>query len=616
MNIKNDGFINKQPISDSEIVKQGQDSNHMEIEISNEVNEILEEMETFVQSVKLSPILFEEENNLPSVQEIEEMTEVLNKNLNKAAADVDKKLDHLFNSSIGETDEEKVKKALNIIYDNYRHIEETLEKHEGSSEIAETSAKLLKIPLDAMIMGCHFAEKISENLESPASLVTFGNEVGLVGLGIIGIGIKCYSIQNQGKMISINHEKVNLILEKIKNEKNPAVIEELHKEIMIILKDIEHLNKEMKTNLLSVTHEFFAEAFEKTPSFIDFTASSTHLFASHADILTKLMEVSSGLSVAGAIVSLGWTSYQVYQHSDRLKTTDRKIDELTKKNNGLTEDEVYIAYIIQSKLDRMKELKSNQKLKLGLRILNLTASSLALSAAFKGALIASGVAVGATTSIALTGTGVVGLTLLGGVAGVGTGLAVYQNRFNIEHAVKAIPLITKKLILKNQLKNAEKVYEVTKDNVKNLLNSSKQNNMEKLSLLTIPDNIEDLLKSKNPQTRFIELMNQEKIIIDELNKAGKEHTDAGQLMKKLFKKIDSLTTKRKDVDLARRFKNLEKGFRNYDLTTLNVVKKVIEEGLADPSLQVQIRNYLRSELSRTGIEATWDDVLNYILDDK
>jgi len=552
---------------------------------------------------------------LPNLEEVKQVVSELDQEISNIVKTLDKKLDDLFSVSNPTTPpKEQFQNALKLIESEYVILQEKLNLLDERDEFVESINTKLQIPLNAMIIGSHLAEKISEHLGTVATVTAFAGEIGLEGLGVIGIGMKCYKIQAEAKTISNYQTQLDSLHKLITTTNNPKQLKEAHQQIILIEKKMNALQTSLQDQIVEVTQEFFQQVFEKSENFIDFVSSSPTMLTSHAEVLSKMMTISSGLSIAGAIVSLGWTSYQVYQHSNALDTIGSAIEQLLETHQSMTSDQVTLAYITQAKIDRLKELKKDKKVQLGLKIVNLSASSLALTAAFKGALLASGIVLGTTASAALTGTGVAGITLLGGTALLGGGITAYKNRYNIEYAVKALPLVTEKIIINNQLKKVNNTYQQGLIKLKQLSAAFEENKQKQAQLLTIPDNIEDLLKLNQSQARFKQVFETENKILLEINDANETLVKTKNLSKQLFDKLSSLNNQQAEIRLNRKVKNLEKGFKTYDLTTLNIVKKVIEENLTDPELYEQVRQHLKNAAFEVDEKVSWDNILEYILE--
>lgn len=591
-----------------------------EEDLSNQ--EIIETAQQLINELSSLPNISDEieKEEIPKVEEINEAIGQIDDQVQKLTADVDAQIISLLNSSAGMTEEEKAKEAIKIIEQQYGTIEGKLKDSVEMGKKVEEVANYLHYPTVALLLGMHFAEIINSHLSQPLDFAGLAGGIGglgnleLGGLSIIGLGFKCYSLQKRGEEIKVKEERKQVLIEKVKVETNAGVLEDLNAEIEMLDRVIDSLKSDLKLGIVEASQAFMVDLFEHSSELINAFTTSSDLLVNHADLVARLMEISNGVSIAGSLISLGWTTYQVYNHSSKLRHANQQISHLTSRLIAMTKEEAYLAYILQSKLDRLNNIRSNEKVDLGLQVVKFSATSLALTSALKGSLILAGVAIGTTASVALSGAGITGIVLLSGTLAAGTGIVVYKNRYNIEYGVKAVPLLTQKLILKKQLARANVVQEKAQEKMGLLVVDFKENSKKKAELFEVPDNIEEALTRRNPQAAFSSVLAKEQLISKEIDDLREILNSSIKSINELKTTIQQLESKQQEHKERRDLKNFRNQFNNYDLTTLNIIRKVLDEGLNTEESRNQIRDFLRSENFPVPRNVEWKHVLDYILE--
>jgi len=223
------------------------------------------------------------------------------------------------------------------------------------------------------------------------------------------------------------------------------------------------------------------------------------------------------------------------------------------------------------------------------------------------------------TSLVLTATGGAGIALIGGTAAAGMGVAAYQNRYEIEHVVKSIPIESQRLIVKTQLRLIEKTYKEIKQKLKllELHQLEIQKKLEAIQENPLPT--EKNRKKIIAQMYAAELENKKNFqqmnhIMDEMNKTLEEEKDSTTKIKALRKELASLEKRKLTIDHEKKAKNLRKKFKY--IQTGEMIKKTIEEGLSIPSTREGIRRFLLSQKFPVMQDFSPDTVLEYVLSAK
>lgn len=568
----------------------------------SELQEIIEDEIETIEPKKLNREL--EEAN----QEIEEIV-----------VDTEKEIESVLEES-SKTSGEKLNKVIKLLQEDSAVIQEKIKELAEVGEKGEKISDYLAKPLLGLSVGIHIAEKIESHLPAEIETLSLATEQGKIGLELVGLGFKCYAIQKKGDLIRAKIAEKDALTLQAQKVKDPKKIEQLDTQIEALDREIDLLKESFREEIAVVTKEFLSTAFKESSNVLEIVANS-NLIDQHSTVMEKLLIASSDLSLAGSLVSLGWNCYQVAQHATHLSHTETKIEELKELSKKLSPDDIYTAYIVQTKLDRLANVKLDYQFTLGTKIVNMCASTLALAAATNTALIASGVAIGATASLALTVSGGTGVALAGGTVAAGIGVAAYQNRYAIEHAAKSIPIESQKFIVKTQLQMAEKTQKEIQKKLKQLEEAQVKNQKKLQALQDKPPpkgkrSSEIVTKMKENEIANRKAFQKMNETMAAMNITLDLEKECNAKIKSLRKELKNLETKKTVISDEKKMKNFRKKFRTYDLSTLSVIKKTIEEGLSLPETRAQIRAFLHSQNFPARQDFSVDTVLEYLTSSK
>lgn len=529
---------------------------------------------------------------------------------------VDDEIDnYLDNVDPNKSPEEIASDLIGIIQRHKEDIQERL--HNTAMRVGGIHDKVefLNQPLYILTKGISLAEKILNRLPEKVDEIFIAAQHLGHGLDLLGIGFGCFSIQQNAAIIRNKEEELEKLLQQLEHATLPEVVQAIDRQIVALSFEIERLKGGLQEKILNITYSYVKEVFRNTPVVLNF-ATTSNLIDANAKVIEKLLIASNGISLGGALISLGWSTYQVVQHSSHLLSLGKKIEKLQNQLKDLNQEDAVFAYILQSKLDRLSNVKTNYEYKLSTKVINFCAGSLSVAAATKGVMLATGLTIGSIASVGLSVAGGTGIALSLGVAAVGLGVTLYQNRYNIEHGYRSAPIEVQKATSLLSLKLMEHRLQSSKSN-QSKLEKACETLQEKIENLEIVKDEGDSKKIRE-QMRKIEIQN--KKLNSQLVKMRENldyyvsvEEDTTNKIEDMKKEIEGLRENKKDLALERKLNNFQKKFKRYDLKSLDVIKNVINEGMEDPIIRKQIREFLLREKYEAKHDFSTEDVINYIL---
>lgn len=587
-------------------------------------NSTLQFIDKFDESNPVMRQIAEEEIQSLNPEELNEVINEVDEQISEICQELDRKIDAFFADEAPQIpSEEQIEEIIGILEEESKIIEEKLKSKKKSAEMGREVTEYLTNPLLGLGIGIHIAEKIKKNLPEEVHTTLLASSKTKTALGFLGLGMECFALQKQSAVIRQKSQEKEALLKLVQKESNPKKIESLDLQIEALSHEIDSLQEHLNEEIKEVTEKFIVKSFSEAANILELVANSK-LIDLHADVMKKLLIASNDISFAGSLISLGWNCYQVAHQASHLSRTSNKIDELKEISAKINQaEDVFVAYIIKAKLDRLANVKIDYQMGLATKIVNMCASSLAVAAATNTALITAEVAVGTTASLVLTASGGIGMVLAGGVIAVGLGVAAYQNRYEIEHAAKSVSIESQKLIVKTQLQLAEKTYKATSQKLKEIENSQHkigrhlQSLQEKPGIVTKNKNKNEIvkeMKSRESENKMAFQLIQKYMV--EMNEVIEKEQLCMSTIKTLRHDLESLEKRKVDIELDRTIKNFRKKFRFYDNSTLNAIKKVLAEGLSQSDSKRRIRTFLLQQNFSAKHSLSLEDVLDYILSPK
>lgn len=584
--------------------------------IQNTTSEFINNLSesSFVDLIEKDINSINHENTTSLVREIDHQVDEATDSIKKEVEQ------YLSGEGSSETKEKQAEHIIELIQKRSKELEEKLAKQINTTETPEKIAHYLEKPLAGVSLGAALAEKLMPQYGEYFRIGSIITGAASIGIPFVEIGIRCYSIQKLNEQIKIKESECETLVKQISEAIDPTINKQIHETIESLKLEIEIMKKESEEKIIQISKDFVTYTFEGSNKVLEFVAE-TNLIHHQANILHQLLQISSSISLAGSLVSFGWNTYKVVGQADQLSSTFDKIHELKNTLIEAKSSDVYLVYLIQTKLDRLEKVKTHEGIDLCSKIMNLTASTLAVSTATTAVLTAAGVAVGVAAGAVLTATGIGAAVLTGSSVALGVGMLAYDSRYDIEHLGKASEIEIKKLMIKSQIGLSEKKHQLTMSKIEQVENSLKKNNTIQNEM---KHEIEQLSKEKDSKVviskmRQIEQKNKDSVqqltvLHNELEEFGSEENKLQSQIRLLNTELKSLNTKQTNIDSELKQKNFRNRFKKYDALTLDVIKKVLIEGLKDPESKKQIRDFLIAQKFPAPPESklTIDDLIEYL----
>lgn len=587
---------------------------NLETQKELQISDLTEDLIETAQKNDLEPEVMTDIEKELSKELVQQVIVEEDEKIRELATPVNTEIKSIFSSSPSLSDSQKVRQAFDVIEERYSDLEQQIKFKTEGQELSEGVVEYLSIPMDSLLLGMSFAEEISDNLGDLEQTVAQLSFVSLEGLGLVGIGCKCFILQSMCKLIDVKEKKKQtLIMQSQSSSSFDTTF--INEKILQIDQEIADLKKEFREQASEVSTKFVNMVFDQATDVLDFV-SSTRLVESHTRIIEKMAIASSGISLVGSVLSLGWNTYQVVKNAEGMKELKEMFVSLENEYKSLKADSPYVAHILLLKLDRLKKMQKDQQFELASSILDLSASSLALLLSVKG-LIVSSVVLGVTAGAVLGGAGIFGTALLVGLGLTATSLtvgrAVYKKRHTIQYINKTKYLKTQKIIKEINLKFVQNVNEFAISKI------------EKISreINRTMDEIEEL-RAQQKKTIFgffvvrdpQKLISEKEAMIDHLTKKILFNVDkSNQLVERetnLIRELKQINAKDEFFLREKKLKETESNF--YNLEVFNLVKKIVEKDLTEKEgVQEEIKEFLKSKGLEKEENLKWDDVLDYVV---
>lgn len=555
--------------------------------------------------------------------EFQEDFAVINQEMADIQNDLDQTLNHFFTHEVrGMAVEEKIAALAEIMRAKEIEIKNRLQSKVDSLGHGKTATDILRVPFFCLVAGYGFADKVTSELGTEATEILKGSLASVPGLGVIGFGFSCFTIQSKARAIRTLEEKKSALVKLATEERNPAVKVALDNDITALTLEIQNARANLSLEIKEVTGKFLNDVFSTSHKVLDFVTTS-NIVDAQSTALEQMMGVTADVSAVASLVTLGWNVYQVVQNSSHLTRTNNKIESLQKMHQALTPEDAYLSYIIQAKIERLQKVKQDYQYQISTKIVNGTASSLAVAGAAKALMLQAGVALGATTVTTLSTAGGMGLVLVITGITMAIGRGAYHNRYNIEHAAKTATIQAQKIIYKTQLELAKKSHEAVLNKFAALTGRLLENAEWRQN---IQKDVDHLAKIKNPITArgVMQRLEQQNQLAESQNKQLYQdyarNIEMQELltakMQQLERGLDQLGKNQLQIGTDKTLKNEQKNFGKYDITTLGVVKKVLEEALSKPDQKEKIVRFLHEQGFEAKANLTLDDLITYLVSPK
>lgn len=563
--------------------------------------------------------VFKEEIRDPQV--LTDGFDSINVELQEIQKNIDDTLDEFFaKQAPNMTPEEKIVALGEVMRAKEIEVKQRLESKMDSLGHGKTAADILRVPFFCLVAGLGFADKVSAHLGPEAVEVFKGSLASIPGLGVFGFGFSCFTLQQKAAAIKGLEEKKEKLVHLAKEESDPVVSANLDKQITSLTLEIQNAKLNLKLEIKETTGKFINDIFSSSHKIMDFVATSDIIdLQSHA-IEQQILGATGDVSAVASLVSFGWNLYQIVQNSSHLTRINNKIEELKQTHQKLGPEDVYLAYVVQAKIERLENVKQDYQYQISTKVVNASASTLMFAAGLKVVLIQGGIALGAATVSTLGIASGVGLALVLTGMTMAIGRGVYQNRHSIEHAVKAVSIEGQKMIYKLQLNLAKKSHEAVLEKFNKLRTNLQETDQWQQRIHQKVGELPKITSAKEVQTRMRDLQKQHvqahvkmDFLMQEFSHNVDEEAYLANKMQLLQTGLEQLAQNKFQIGIEKTLHNEEKNFKKYDVTTLGVVKKVLEEALSNAGEKEKLLAFMHSQGFEAKANLTIDDVLNYII---
>lgn len=338
-----------------------------------------------------------------------------------------------------------------------------------------------------------------------------------------------------------------------------------------------------------------------------------------SDAVTNIATVSSGLSVVGGLVGLGFNVIETVRTNNKLTILEQNIQSLTEEHKKC--QDTTKALLLHAKLDHLDSLSENLRDKLCENVLKSTVGALSSAASIQAVLTTAGIAVGgaATTAFAATGAGAMVL---------GTGLAaygIYQKRFDTIYLAKTVDIKPRQVLKQQRLKGLLHTEAVAQ---KQLDHSHTELQALQLLVSSAYEVKEQLDQEKGPKALKQQSLASQQLLkhLVRLEEMTQLASDSSDTLVKTNSKIqhckttlEELTQRQEKAQQELDTIKLTGRFSKYDLYTLRCLQSVFTEALSNggDSLMEDLQSFLSSHAYRAPRDTlTFHDLLDFITEDK
>ena len=556
----------------------------------------------------------EELKNIDPQQLVQLITEQ-EKHTETMVKKISNKIDQTLSQTPHAPVEQKAHAIAKIIEENFKPL---TDHFEHQAERAENAEVALGASSATIQMSLKLAETIGAHFGPAAELAAVSSIASTLGTGLLSTGLECYVIQKKSAYCRAQESQRDALIHQAAQSKNPKDIQHLEQQIHALNIEIKELKSALHEEIVSTSEKFLTEAFTGSAEMLEFVSNS-HLLHLQTQMVEKLMLISDGASFAGSLVTFGYNSYQVVNSASHLKRVNAQLAELKEQLKTLTPEKAVLDYVIRAKIDRLSEAQREYVVQLSTKIANLTASSLALAAGAKVILVAAGVALGVTGGMVLTGMSLAGAGIAAGTAALGVSILAYRHRYDINYAAKVLPVASQKLLLGSELKSLKKVNKAVSNNLTRI---EKEQQKVQVKLQKIMGNVGNY--QSNDSAVVLSVLRKQEIesqstfakmssLMQEMNDNLAAEKASRAKINDVQKQLEALDQRKQELGSNRTISNYQKKFKRYDTKTLDVVRKVVGEAMADDTSKQLIRQFLLDHDFPAKQGFGTDDVVAYIV---
>lgn len=560
----------------------------------------------------------EELKNIDPQQLVQLITEQ-EKHTETVVKEISNKIDQTLSQTPNAPLEQKAHAIAKIIEENFKPLTDHLEHQAERAEMASMGTEIALGASSATIqMSLKLAETIGAHFGPAAELTVVSSIASTLGTGLVSTGLECYVIQKKSAYCRAQESQRDALIHQAAQSKNPKDIQHLEQQIHALNIEIKELKSALHEEIVITSKKFLTEAFTGSAEMLEFVSNS-HLLHLQTQMVEKLMLISDAASFAGSLVTFGYNCYQVVNSASHLKRVNAQLAELKEQLKTLTPEKAVLDYVMRAKIDRLSEAQREYVVQLSTKIANLTASSLALAAGAKVILVAAGVALGVTGGMVLTGMSLAGAGLAAGTAALGVSILAYRHRYDINYAAKVLPVASQKLLLGSELKSLKKVNKAVTNNLTRI---EKEQQKVQAKLQKIRGNVGNF--ESNDSAAVLSVMRKREMesqstfakmssLMKEMNVNLAAEKASRAKINDVQKQLEALDQRKQELGSNRTISNYQKQFKRYDTKTLDVVRKVIDEAMANDASKQLIRQFLLDHDFPAKQGFGTDDVVAYIV---
>jgi hypothetical protein len=441
---------------------------------------------------------------------------------------------------------------------------------------------------------------------------------GIAGKNIISYVQKLSEVGCQGKNLCKNLSAINRINQATELLFNRLGSENNVERVQFITKAIDEL--ERKKGDLTNKNKATALEMVNTTTYIISEGNDLLDDLAKLDLLNetaKTVQIAHNFFTGFSFVcSTGALILNIKKSIESNEELNQLNNEINKIENELknTKLDPYLAHMIQIKKDYLLHKVGQLQYSLASQILATAANGLSVVGGVKAVLIAAGVAVGATATTALTATGFGALGVGGLLLLSATGKAVYDNRHTIAYQAQKAPISfthfqEKRSLFNNLDKWKQAIIRKQALEIRVLTLNEKISKL--VNELEANSHLPDSEKKREIESNVKADLERNKQKIEKMNR-NITHLEQNIIFyQSQVKSIDDhlvvAEKQLKDKKETYHWKKLESVFKHYDTKTLQVIEKIMLEGITNKKGRTAIINHLK----KTGLDGVDEKSLSF-----
>jgi len=313
--------------------------------------------------------------------------------------------------------------------------------------------------------------------------------------------------------------------------------------------------------------------------------------------LSTALLAANALSAIGVLASFCFQSFYTARTLKGMASTFKEIKDLKQRLEDQNLDDTF-KKILSIKLDRLQKLR-DERIFNSIRMTIFTfLSAISVGIAVKTILVAAGVTIGATATVAISITGY-GIIIVGGILILsGAGYLAYTQRHQIEAYMRKIPLTARRHYTSWKIKQAQ-----------GIINQSRKR-MEKISQKhgKIGANVFQVDPKSLDPSKKLEMDESLRIPFERMVKSM-------GTIRMLDKKMNQYQEKQEEILRQRNKKEIEQKLRKYRYEDIQALEEELNVYLEDSDNEQKLLKFLHEKktLNDEVFDVRTKDVFNYLL---